>query len=189
MTLCRGLVEHFPPTGGEVVRAPGVTDAERPDPAAEQGHIAADGNLFYPPFRNQEDEQMPGAGARRKGNRVEREIVDLHRAIDVEAERYPLSGSSHFRGSGHDLDLYLFEGEPPVKAEVKARKNGEGLAFVEHALEKFPLLFTRRNNKKPRVHMTWELYERLVERGKKKKKKRPIDVASYNIFDSVDPVR
>jgi hypothetical protein len=38
---------------------------------------------------------------------------------------YPLSGASRFRGSGHDLDLYLFgREEAPIVAESKARKNG-----------------------------------------------------------------
>src|SRR6516165_8251484 len=45
---------------------------------------------------------------RDKGVRAEREIVDRHKAITVHAERYPLSGGSRFRGSGHDVDLYPF---------------------------------------------------------------------------------
>ena len=49
-----------------------------------------------------------GRASRDKGNRAERELVDLHKALGCHAERYPLSGSSRFRGSGHDVDLYLF---------------------------------------------------------------------------------
>ena len=71
---------------------------------------------------------MSGARHRQKGDRAEREIVDLHKDIDVHAERYPLSGASRFRGSGHDIDLYPFGREAaPLVAEVKARKNGDGL--------------------------------------------------------------
>ena len=51
---------------------------------------------------------MSGARHRRKGDRIEREIVDRHKALGVHAERYPLSGASQFRGSGHDVDVYLF---------------------------------------------------------------------------------
>ena len=61
---------------------------------------------------------------RDKGIRAERAIVDRHKAINVHAERYPLSGASRFRGSGHDIDLYPFGRDAaPFVAEVKARKN------------------------------------------------------------------
>jgi Holliday junction resolvase len=46
-----------------------------------------------------------GAMSTRKGSRIERELVQLHRDIGVHCERYPLSGASRFRGSGHDLDI------------------------------------------------------------------------------------
>jgi hypothetical protein len=49
-----------------------------------------------------------GKSQRDKGSRCEREIVDRHKAINVPAERYLLSGASRFRGSGHDIDLYPF---------------------------------------------------------------------------------
>jgi hypothetical protein len=65
---------------------------------------------------------------RDKGARTERGIVDRHKAIGVHAERYPLSGGSRFRGSGHDIDLYPFGRDAaPFVAEVKARKNGWGV--------------------------------------------------------------
>jgi hypothetical protein len=51
---------------------------------------------------------MSGARHRRKGDRIEREVVDHHKRLGVHAERYPLSGASRFRGSGHDIDIYLF---------------------------------------------------------------------------------
>jgi hypothetical protein len=49
---------------------------------------------------------------RDKGARAEREIVDGHKALNISAERYPLSGASRFRGSGHDVDLYLLAATP-----------------------------------------------------------------------------
>jgi Holliday junction resolvase len=68
---------------------------------------------------------MGGARHRQKGNRIERELVQLHKDIGVHCERYPLSGASRFLGSGHDLDVYARgRDEAPFVAEVKARKNG-----------------------------------------------------------------
>jgi hypothetical protein len=70
---------------------------------------------------------MSGARHRRKGDRIERELIALHRELGVHAERYPLSGASRFRGSSHDVDIYVFgEDEAPLVAEVKSRKEGAG---------------------------------------------------------------
>ena len=49
-----------------------------------------------------------GRRSRLKGDRIEREVVSRHAAIGIKAERYPLSGASRFRGSGHDIDIYVF---------------------------------------------------------------------------------
>ena len=83
---------------------------------------------------------MSGAGHRRKGDRCERELVERHRAIGVHAERYPLSGASRFRGSGHDVDVYAFgHNEAPLVAEVKARKSGASMVHtVDHRVSHLP---------------------------------------------------
>jgi hypothetical protein len=53
-------------------------------------------------------------------------------------ERYPLSGASRFRGSGHDIDLYPFGRDAaPFVAEVKARKYGSGFAQLEKWLGEY----------------------------------------------------
>jgi hypothetical protein len=63
-----------------------------------------------------------GARHRRKGNRVEREIVDIHKAIGIHAERVPLS----------NVDIYVAgRDEAPLVAEVKARRNGSGFTVIE----------------------------------------------------------
>ena len=68
---------------------------------------------------------MSGA---RPGARIEREIVDQHKALGVHCERYPLSGASRFSASAHDVDLHVFgRNELPVAAVVKARANGRWL--------------------------------------------------------------
>jgi Holliday junction resolvase len=78
---------------------------------------------------------MSGRGHRQKGDRIEREIVERHRSIGIHSERYPLSGASRFRGSAHDVDIYLFGADQaPIKAEVKGRKNGAGFVTLENWL-------------------------------------------------------
>src|ERR1700731_4433821 len=73
-----------------------------------------------------------GRRSRAKGDRIEREIVSRHAAIGIKAERYPLSGASRFRGSGHDIDIYAFGmDEGPLVVEVKARKSGAGFLTLE----------------------------------------------------------
>ena len=73
-----------------------------------------------------------GGRYRRKGDRVEREVVSRHAAIGVKAERYPLIGASRFRGSGHDIDIYAFgRDEGPLVAEVKSRRSGAGFVTLE----------------------------------------------------------
>jgi Holliday junction resolvase len=107
---------------------------------------------------------MSGARHRRKGNRVEREIVSRHRALGVHAERYPLSGASRFRSSGHDVDIYLFgRDEAPAVAEVKSRKNGEGFATLEKWLAEYDALFLRRNNADPLVLLPWRMWASILE--------------------------
>ena len=89
---------------------------------------------------------MSGAKHRRKGDLIERELVELHRGLGIHAERNPLSGASRFRGSGHDLDIYVRgRDEAPLVAEVKARKNGTGFTQLEKWLGEFDALFLRRN--------------------------------------------
>jgi hypothetical protein len=108
---------------------------------------------------------MSGAKHRQKGNRAEREIVDLHKDINIHAERYPLSGSSRFCGSGHDVDLYPFGREAaPLVAEVKARKNGAGFIQLETWLAEFDALFLRRNHSTPLVVLPWRVWAAILSK-------------------------
>ena len=45
---------------------------------------------------------------RRKGARLEREIVELHRTLGLRAERVPLSGAARYQGNGADVEIYPF---------------------------------------------------------------------------------
>lgn len=68
-----------------------------------------------------------GKASRDKGLRRERALVEIHRQSGIAAERVPLSGATHYRGNGADIDIYARgAAEPPLIAEVKARGDGEG---------------------------------------------------------------
>lgn len=104
-----------------------------------------------------------GRHSRDKGNRIEREIVDRHKSLGIHAERYPLSGASRFRGSGHDVDVYPFgRDDAPITCEVKCRKNGAGFSSIERWLGEFDALFLRRNNADPLVVLPWRVWAALL---------------------------
>jgi hypothetical protein len=86
--------------------------------------------------------QRGGHRSRAKGDRIEREIVSRHAAIGIKAERYPLSGGSRFRGSGHDIGIYAFGTDAaPLVAEVKSRRSGAGFVTLEKWLGEYDCLF------------------------------------------------
>ena len=105
---------------------------------------------------------------RDKGLRAEREIVDRHKAINVHAERIPLSGASRYRGAGHDVDLYPFGRDAaPLVAEVKARGNGSGFTLLEKWLGEHQVLFLRRDRADPLVVLPWSTCETLLEKARR----------------------
>jgi hypothetical protein len=112
--------------------------------------------------------QSPKQGGRRsrdKGNRIERELVERHKALGVHAERYPLSGASRFRNSGHDIDIYaLGREECPLVAECKGRKNGGGFTTLERWLAEYDLLVLRRDHADPLVLLPWRTWAALLKR-------------------------
>jgi Holliday junction resolvase len=107
-----------------------------------------------------------GAMQRRKGQRIERELVELHKAIGVYAERVPLSGSTRYQGNGSDLDVYPWGHEaPPLCCEVKARESGAGFVTLERWLADNDVLFLRRNNAEPLVMLPWRVWRRILQGG------------------------
>ena len=105
---------------------------------------------------------------RDKGLRAEREIVDRHKAINVHAERIPLSGASRYRGAGHDVDLYPFgRNAAPLVAEVKARGNGSGFTLLEKWLGEHQVLFLCRDRADPLVVLPWSTCETLLEKARR----------------------
>jgi Holliday junction resolvase len=106
-----------------------------------------------------------GARHRRKGDRIEREIVSRHTEIGIKAERYPLSGASRSRGSGHDVDIYAFGAdEGPLVAEVKSRRSGAGFVMLEKWLGEYDCLFLRRNSAEAMVLLPWRVWAALLAR-------------------------
>jgi hypothetical protein len=104
-----------------------------------------------------------GRSPRRKGDVIERETIELHRALGVHAERYQLSGASRFRGSGHDLDVNpRGRVDTPLVAEVKARKNGSGFVQLEAWVGEYDALFLRRARAEPLVLLPWRVWATLV---------------------------
>jgi hypothetical protein len=87
-----------------------------------------------------------------------------HQTLGVHAERYPLSGASRFRGSGHDVDIYVLGADQaPLVAEVKARKNGSGFTQLETWLGEYDALFLKRNHADPLIVLPWRVWSRLLD--------------------------
>jgi Holliday junction resolvase len=125
------------------------------------GRVNRENSLTTGPLQG----QRGGRRARAKGDRIEREIVSRHSAIGVKAERYPLSGGSRFRGSGHDVDIYAFgKDEGPLVAEVKSRRSGAGFVTLEKWLGEYDGLFLRRDGAEPMVLLPWRVWVALLAR-------------------------
>ena len=77
----------------------------------------------------------------------------------VPAEKVPLSGSLGGKYSG---DLIV----AGKKAEVKARKGGEGFKVLERWLANNEYLFLHRTRRPPFVAMEWETFLELLISGK-----------------------
>lgn len=95
--------------------------------------------------------------AKQKGDRAEREIVHLHTELGIAAQRVPLSGAAGglFAGNVVIADM---------KAEVKARKSGNGFKTLEGGLGANDILFLRRDRQKPLVLLPWPTYQKLMRR-------------------------
>ena len=105
-----------------------------------------------------------GKASRDKGLRRERAIVDLHVKCGLRAERVPLSGALRYRGNGADVDLYV-RGAEPVKAEVKARGDGDGFRTLERWLGGNDALFLWRDRTTPFVVLPLHVWLEIVSRS------------------------
>ena len=106
------------------------------------------------------------SSAKRKGTRIEREIVTLHEAAGVPCKRVPWSGAI---GALHP-EFTRLKGDVRVRpdtdhemvGEVKARAGGSGFKTIERWLGENDLLFLRRDRSKPLVAMPWQTYQKLL---------------------------
>ena len=105
-----------------------------------------------------------GKASRDKGLRRERAIVDIHTKCGIQAERVPLSGAVHYRGNGADVDLYV-RGDQPVKAEVKARGDGDGFRTLERWLGCNDALFLWRDRAAPFVVLPLHVWLEVAGRS------------------------
>lgn len=105
-----------------------------------------------------------GSMSRRKGRRIELEVVHELVAAGVPARRRQASGDAR---SESDPDILIAE---TLTAEVKARKGGAGFATVEKWLGESDLLFCKANNRPMLVAMRLETFKPLLlawaEQGK-----------------------
>jgi hypothetical protein len=100
-----------------------------------------------------------GKGPRRKGNRVEREVLAILREAGLEARRVPLSGSApDYPG---DLEVEL-PGLGRVLVEVKARKR----VGLEGWLEGRGLLVLKADRRPPLAVLPLEALLALVRAAK-----------------------
>ena len=105
-----------------------------------------------------------GRASRQKGERREREIVQMHRDIGGEAARVPLSGAAGGKFSG-DIDLTPFGIEDmTLVAECKSRSNGQGFVQLERWLGDNDLLFLVKDRSEPTVVLPWRTWELLLTR-------------------------
>jgi hypothetical protein len=98
-----------------------------------------------------------GKASRDKGLRRERAIVEIHTTCGIRAERVPLSGAARYQGNGADVDIYV-RGAEPLKAEVKARGEGNGFRTLQRWLGDNDALFLWRDRQPPLVVLplhTW----------------------------------
>jgi len=105
-----------------------------------------------------------GKPSRDKGLRRERAIVEIHLKCGIHAERVPLSGAVRYRGNGADVDLYV-RGAEPVKAEVKARAEGDGFKTLERWLGGNDALFLWRDRAAPFVVLPLHVWLEIVGRS------------------------
>ena len=98
--------------------------------------------------------------AKRKGSRVERQIVKLHREAGVKAKRVPLSGAAEGFKGDIIVDLGM---EENLIGEIKARRAASGFKTIDKWLGDNDLLFLKRDQRKPAVYMSWDTYEKLIK--------------------------
>ena len=113
---------------------------------------------------------MSGKSAKRKGSRVEREIVAMLNNDGIDARKQPLSGA--LDGWKGDIVIEIEQVDIdareisyiPLVCEVKARANGAGFATLEKWLGANDLLFLKRDRTEPMVAMNYGTFRFLLRK-------------------------
>lgn len=98
--------------------------------------------------------------SRRKGGRVEREIVNALQEEGVAAEKMPLSGALGGKYAG-DISVPV-QGED-WRGEIKARKDGAGFATLHDWLYDNRILFLKRNGMRVLVVLSFDDFAKLAK--------------------------
>lgn len=101
---------------------------------------------------------MSGRASKRKGSKIEREFVELHRALGLDAKRVPLSGAA----AGWKGDIKVIVRGREITGEVKARASGSGFVTLEKWLGDNDLLLLKRDRAQPIVVLPWHVWAWLV---------------------------
>jgi Holliday junction resolvase len=89
---------------------------------------------------------MPGGRAsRQKGDRFERELVNLLLTAGIAATRCPVSGSAPGKFGGFDIDLPLLGRD----CKVECKHHGTGFARLYKWLERVDMLIVRADRSSP----------------------------------------
>jgi hypothetical protein len=108
---------------------------------------------------------LMGKSQRDKGARRERELVNKHRAAGIRSERVPLSGGAHYKGEGHDIDVYPVGRDAPLVVEVKARGNGSGFKTITDWLGENDALFLMADRSEPLAVVPWRIWIELISQS------------------------
>ena len=88
----------------------------------------------------------------RKGQRIEREVVNMLIEAGIDAQRVPLSGAA---GGLFGGDIVI---AGKYTAEIKARKNGAGFVQLERWIDGRDALILKRDRKPPMVVIEFDTY-------------------------------
>ncbi len=106
-----------------------------------------------------------GRLSRDKGCRGEREIVRLHKAMRILAERVPLSGGMNYQQNGEDVDLYVFgKDEGALVTQVKRQATDAGWKTILGQLGEADALFFRTDRSEWHVMVPMRVWRRLLKR-------------------------
>ena len=106
-----------------------------------------------------------GRLSRDKGCRGEREIVRLHKAMKIPAERVPLSGAMNYQQNAEDVDIYPFgKDEGALVCQVKRQGTSAGWKTILGQLGEADALFFRTDRTEWNVMVPMRVWRRLLKR-------------------------